>query len=148
MFPYSAFVVPTYGRQYSAAVDRGILMVDAGGQRQDNEEFLGLEGIAAQIGPVLVSGSSPGSLRRAREQHQTAFPSGLLELGKGSDSNGSQCVPQFNVKTLSDGWCGKNGTTECPGFCQGFVRRLLRSCEHRAAIPRGSRLLSDGTCRR
>ena len=118
MFPYSAFVVPTYGRQYSAAVDRGILMVDAGGQRQDNEEFLGLEGIAAQIGPVLVSGSSPGSLRRAREQHQTALSFGLLELGKGSDSNGSQCVPQFNVKTLSDGWCGKMGLQNALDFAK------------------------------
>ena len=103
MFPYSNFVVAAYGRQYPAAVDCGILMVDAGGQRQDDEEFLGLEGIAAQIGPVLVVGSSPGSLRRAREQYQAAFSSSLLELGKGSDSNGSQCVPQFNVETLLDG---------------------------------------------
>ncbi len=57
-------------------------MVDAGGQRQDDEEFLRLQGIAAQIRPILVSGSSLGSLRRAREQHQAAFSSGLLELGK------------------------------------------------------------------
>jgi hypothetical protein len=69
MVPHSAFVVAAYGRQYPAAVDRGILMVDAGGQWQDDEEFLGLEGIAAQIRPILVSGSSLGSLRRAREQH-------------------------------------------------------------------------------
>jgi hypothetical protein len=93
-------------------------MVDAGGQRQDDEEFLGLEGIAAQIGPILVVGSSPGSLSRAREQHQAAFPSGLLKLGEGSDSNGSQCVPQVNVKTLLDGWCGRMRLQNALDFAQ------------------------------
>ena len=41
MFPDGVFVVPAYGRQHSAAVDGGILMVDARRQRQDDEEFLG-----------------------------------------------------------------------------------------------------------
>ena len=33
-------------------------MVDAGGQWQDHEEFLGEEGVAAQIDPILAIGSS------------------------------------------------------------------------------------------
>jgi len=69
MFSHRVFVVAADGREYSSTVDCGILMVDAGGQRQDDEEFLRLQGIAAQIRPILVSGSSLGSLRRAREQH-------------------------------------------------------------------------------
>jgi hypothetical protein len=65
MFSHRAFVVAAYRGEHPTSVHCGILMIDAGGQGQDNEEFLGMERITSQVTPILVAGSSFGPLRVA-----------------------------------------------------------------------------------
>jgi len=87
---HGGLIIPAWGGQDPPPVDGGVLMVDAGWERQDNKELASRQRIAAQIRPIRPRVCCPGFSFMTVEEDQAAFPFGLQKLGKGGNTNSSQ----------------------------------------------------------
>ena len=83
-------IMPSSGSQDPPPVDGGVLMVDAGWERQNDKEFASRQSVAAQVRPFRPGVCRLGFSFTAVEEDQAAFPFGRQQLGDGLETNGSQ----------------------------------------------------------